>query len=96
MSKLQDYIDNHNERLKLFRELGVQKDVADINVPTSFEEAKPLWRMLSSELSPETLHCDGERPLSEVNRIQTELLGVWSELEEMFDCEVSECDDWMW
>ena len=65
-------------------------------LPTTFEESKFIFKSLSSQLSPEMLHADGERSASEVAQRSAMLNEVWEELEEKFDVTVNDTDEWRW
>ena len=49
---------------------------------------------LSSALSPENLHCDGEISRTEANRKYKSLMREWSNLEKKIGFKVSEDDVW--
>jgi len=80
---LKQYVDDYNSWNTIF---GAEP----ISIPTTPDECKSLFSRLASELSPENLTCDGERPPSEVKAQAKYLWGVWAELEEIFGREVNE------
>ena len=51
---------------------------------------------LSSSLSPENLHCDGEISNAEANRKYNRLMKEWHKLEDQVGREVTESEIWEW
>ena len=82
---LEQYIERSNAMRKAF---GL--DLMD--VPTNFEQSKPIFKKLAADLSPENLSRDGEASHEEVRSKRTLLNGAWAELEAICGKEVSEFD----
>ena len=73
MQKLQQFIDQQNSWTAFFNSPAV-------NFPLSQAEVDTLARAIDSKLSPENLHCDGERSRTEAIRIGNYLNDVLDEL----------------
>lgn len=81
---LRNYVEKRNRFRILF---GKSKPLP---YPTNFEEAKPFFAMLSTDLSPENLHCDGEISPSAARRKYDRFMKCWRELEKISRRRVSE------
>ncbi len=71
--RFQQYIDNKN----VWASLTNQKE---ITFPLTNEDVKYLSRCLSSDLSPENLHCDGEISANQARVKANKLNGVVKDL----------------
>lgn len=58
------------------------------------EEQYQQFLGMSSELSPENLHCDGEISNAEANRKYREIMRRWRKLEKEVGREVTENEVW--
>lgn len=85
MSNLENYIKNYNTLQEIF---GFPR----LETPSNFEEAKPLFRKLATDLSPENLHRDGEASRAEVDARRALIKGAWADLEAICERTVSESD----
>jgi hypothetical protein len=73
MQKLQKFIDERNAWGQFF-------NTPTIKFPLSQTQVNDLGRAIDSKLSPENLHCDGERSRTEAIRIGNYLNDVLDEL----------------
>jgi len=76
MSALAQYLENRNVINFLLKS-------PPIEMPTTSDACRPLFRLVEGELSPENLHCDGECSAQEAQRKSVFLNQVWSELEDI-------------
>lgn len=83
MLYLENYIKKNNHLRKVF-------GLPLMEMPTNFEQAKPIFQKLAIDLSPENLARDGEASRKEVNDSLKLLKGAWAELEAICERTVSE------
>lgn len=85
MVYLPNYIGQQNHFRAMF-------NLQPLSMPTNFEEARPIFQKVASELSPENLHRDGEASAQEAQDKRDFLNIVWEELETISGRQVSESD----
>ena len=77
---LHQYIAQHNSWQKIFDKSHVDIDINNITQ----DQAHSLVMKLDGEMSPESLHCDGELTHSQVQTKYDHLMGVWQDLRHLY------------
>lgn len=76
--RFQDYVTEKNFWAKVTGQYVIE-------FPLSQDDADKIGQSLSSDLSPENLHCDGERPYAQAVARGRKLHGVVKDLEKYCD-----------
>lgn len=86
---LKNFIDNRNRFEAIFN--GETK-----LMPKTREECEYWFNILSGELSPENLHCDGEISASAARKKYNHFMAAWRGLEKIYGESVTEDDVYRW